>query len=457
MRPESQQSRDRDFLSKDVLMDLSEACALRDRLEHEGKRLVFTNGCFDGLHAGHIRYLTEARSLGDALLVGLNSDRSVKQLKGPDRPFNTEAARATILGAMEAVDGVVIFDETRATALLRRLRPHIYAKGGDYSLETLYAEEREVLKSQGAQIMLLSRMEGLSTTGLLRFEKEKVTSPGAPAVALPARIPAIVGSVSEIVAPYEAVILDQWGVIHDGQSLLPGVEPFLRLLHARSIPVIIMTNSGRTASFNEVRLEERFAIGRKWYKRLLSSFDVLCERLVTESLVPVFPIASEGEEWFFQGAGIPITDDVRAARSIAILSVRPDVQVEDYRNIADSAVERDLPVLCTAQDLQRVVPGTVAPGIGRVTDYFAARGARVWNAGKPERLLYDWCLRELPDVSPNRILSAGDQFSTDVRGANTAGIDSALLLTGATRMVTSCMLRALSPSDSPKWIAGTLA
>lgn len=114
-------------------MTAAEARALRDRLHREGRRVVFTNGCFDLLHAGHVRYLEQARRLGDALIVGLNSDASVRELKGPGRPLNSEFDRAEVLSGLRAVDGVVVFDSLRATELIRELKPHLYAKGGDYT------------------------------------------------------------------------------------------------------------------------------------------------------------------------------------------------------------------------------------------------------------------------------------------------------------------------------------
>ena len=112
----------------------------------EGKRLVLTNGCFDLLHVGHVRYLQAARALGDALAVALNSDASVRALKGEGRPINPEDDRAEVLAALECVDYVAIFSEMRATRFLERVKPAIYVKGGDYILETLDREERAALE-----------------------------------------------------------------------------------------------------------------------------------------------------------------------------------------------------------------------------------------------------------------------------------------------------------------------
>jgi rfaE bifunctional protein nucleotidyltransferase chain/domain len=140
---------------------------VRDEMEAAGRRLVFTNGCFDLLHAGHVRYLRQARALGDALAVGLNSDRSVRELKGEGRPVNPQDDRAEVLAALACVDYVVIFDGKRATEVLRTVRPHIYAKGGDYTPDSLDPEERATLESAGAEIRILPLVPGRSTTSTL--------------------------------------------------------------------------------------------------------------------------------------------------------------------------------------------------------------------------------------------------------------------------------------------------
>jgi D-glycero-beta-D-manno-heptose 1-phosphate adenylyltransferase len=131
------------------------------------QRLVFTNGCFDILHVGHIRYLTAAKQLGDILVVGLNSDDSVRQLKGPDRPINSEADRAEILAALAVVDHVVIFEEMRVSRLVTLLKPDLYVKGGDYSVDSLDRGEVEALRSVGAEIKIVPLVPDRSTTRLI--------------------------------------------------------------------------------------------------------------------------------------------------------------------------------------------------------------------------------------------------------------------------------------------------
>ena len=140
---------------------------VRDQMERAGQKLVFTNGCFDLLHAGHVRYLQQARELGHALAVGLNSDRSVRELKGEGRPINAEDDRAEVVAALGCVDYVVIFDCKQATDLLRAVRPQVYAKGGDYTPESLDPDERAILAAADAEVQILPLLPGRSTTAVL--------------------------------------------------------------------------------------------------------------------------------------------------------------------------------------------------------------------------------------------------------------------------------------------------
>ena len=149
------------------IVTLEELARISGRLRGEGKHLVVTNGCFDLLHVGHVRYLKAARELGDALAVGLNGDHSVRELKGPGRPLNKENDRAEVLAALESVDYIVVFEETRATRFLEAAKPAIYVKGGDYNPETLDAEERTVLEKVGAVVRIVPFEAGYSTSRLI--------------------------------------------------------------------------------------------------------------------------------------------------------------------------------------------------------------------------------------------------------------------------------------------------
>ncbi len=141
--------------------------AWREQLRSEGRQLVVTNGCFDLLHRGHVAYLEGARALGDVLLVGVNSDASVRELKGPDRPVNNEADRAFVLAALESVDGVCVFTDKTAMRFLETAKPDIYAKGGDYTVDTINQEERRLIEGQGGRVAILPGVAGKSTTSLL--------------------------------------------------------------------------------------------------------------------------------------------------------------------------------------------------------------------------------------------------------------------------------------------------
>jgi rfaE bifunctional protein nucleotidyltransferase chain/domain len=144
--------------------ELSDRC---EKSRDAGKKLVATNGCFDLLHVGHVRYLQAARALGDFLAIGLNADSSVRELKGARRPIMTQNDRAELLAALQCVDLVTIFPQLRATQFICAVRPAIYVKGGDYTSETLDEEERAVLKEIGAEIRLIPFEAGYSTSRLI--------------------------------------------------------------------------------------------------------------------------------------------------------------------------------------------------------------------------------------------------------------------------------------------------
>jgi rfaE bifunctional protein nucleotidyltransferase chain/domain len=153
-------------------MNFREKIISRDKLAGwraaaAGKKLVVTNGCFDLLHLGHVSYLEAARNLGDALLVGINGDQAVHQLKGEGRPVNSEFDRAAVLAALASVDVVFIFPEKTANQFLAAARPDIYVKGGDYTLETINQEERRIVETSGGRIVILPFVPGKSTTALL--------------------------------------------------------------------------------------------------------------------------------------------------------------------------------------------------------------------------------------------------------------------------------------------------
>jgi rfaE bifunctional protein nucleotidyltransferase chain/domain len=141
--------------------------AWRAAVRASGKKLVVTNGCFDLLHLGHVAYLEAARNHGDALLVGVNADAAVRELKGEGRPVNSESDRAAVLAALQSVDAVCVFTGKTATRFLSEAKPDIYVKGGDYTLETLNQEERRAVESAGGKVVIVPLVPGKSTTALL--------------------------------------------------------------------------------------------------------------------------------------------------------------------------------------------------------------------------------------------------------------------------------------------------
>ncbi|MDR1890566.1 MAG: adenylyltransferase/cytidyltransferase family protein [Puniceicoccales bacterium] len=149
------------------LFNFSEACAIREKLRREGQKVVLTNGCFDVLHVGHIFSLENAKQLGDSLWIALNSDASVKSLKGNKRPIFTEKMRAYMLSAMAVVDGIFIFNGSRLNDEILHFQPDIYAKSGDYTLAKLDPSERQALEAIGATIHFLPFVEGFSTTSIV--------------------------------------------------------------------------------------------------------------------------------------------------------------------------------------------------------------------------------------------------------------------------------------------------
>lgn len=155
------------------LLTAPAARSLRDQLNAAGKKLVFTNGSFDILHRGHVTYLEFARSQGDALVVGLNSDASVRRYKGSSRPVNGQEDRALVLAALRAVDAVVIFDEDEPRSLIEKILPHVLVKGSDWAH---YVSGRDVVEAHGGRVVLADMVEGRSTSNVI----DRILKTGTP-------------------------------------------------------------------------------------------------------------------------------------------------------------------------------------------------------------------------------------------------------------------------------------
>jgi D-glycero-beta-D-manno-heptose 1-phosphate adenylyltransferase len=152
---------------RDKIIAWDDLTAWRKQFRANGKKLIVTNGVFDILHFGHVTYLETARNFGDALLVGVNGDAAVRELKGMGRPVNSESDRAAVLAALESVSAVCIVPDKTMTTFLVAAQPDIYVKGGDYTLETLNQDERRVVESAGGKIKIIPFVSGKSTTALL--------------------------------------------------------------------------------------------------------------------------------------------------------------------------------------------------------------------------------------------------------------------------------------------------
>ena len=159
---------------KEKILSLEKLLGVRKGLRAAGQRLVFTNGVFDLLHVGHVRYLHQARSLGDALVVGINSDRTVRELKGETRPVTNESERAEILAALRSVDYVIIFDDISPRSLIAQLLPDVLVKGGDWGLDQIHG--REEVEAAGGRVASLAFVDGASTNSIIECMRRRVKS-----------------------------------------------------------------------------------------------------------------------------------------------------------------------------------------------------------------------------------------------------------------------------------------
>ncbi len=150
---------------REKIKEKKDLCQIVQALKGKGKRIVFTNGCFDLLHVGHIRYLEKAKSLGDILVVGVNSDRSVREIKGPLRPILSEEERAEVISGLGCVDYVTLFDEPTPLQLITSLQPHVLVKGGDWAKETVVG--KEVIEASGGEVVIVPYIEGPSSSNII--------------------------------------------------------------------------------------------------------------------------------------------------------------------------------------------------------------------------------------------------------------------------------------------------
>ena len=149
----------------DKIKTQDELKPILDKLKKEGKKVVFTNGCFDILHVGHVRYLKEAKGYGDMLIVAVNSDSSVKSIKGDKRPIVSQSERAEVVAALEMVDYVTMFDEDTPYNIIKKLQPDVLIKGGDWTIDKIIG--RDIVEARGGKVIAIPFIEGASTTGIV--------------------------------------------------------------------------------------------------------------------------------------------------------------------------------------------------------------------------------------------------------------------------------------------------
>lgn len=248
----------------------------------------------------------------------------------------------------------------------------------------------------------------------------------------------VVNGISELVERYDAFILDQWGVIHDGNAPYPGVEQVLTNLKRASKPVVILTNSSKTSAVNEKRLTESFGIDRALYRCLVSSAEVTINWLEqhgpeffgTRSL-RAFVLADGTDAVIVEASSLEHVRNVEHADFVLLLSVDPHQDLELESQWSHAALRKKLPLVCASMDQLTVTPGGVFPGLRGIAARFMNAGGKVLNFGKPERYVYEICEANLKSIHPNKVLAVGDQLESDISGAKMFGFDAALVRTGA--------------------------
>jgi HAD superfamily hydrolase (TIGR01459 family) len=240
-------------------------------------------------------------------------------------------------------------------------------------------------------------------------------------------------SIGEIADLYDAFLVDQWGVIHDGVECYPGASQALRMLTATKKPVIVLTNSSKSVVVNEQRLARQFGIERQAYSLLVSSAELLLRHLLALATptLNLFVVADGTDASLLRRPALNSTS-IEEADGIALLSVAPGESIADHHEWVAVGVRRALPLWVPSADTHSVAAGgRVVSGLHSITDAYSAAGGAVMNFGKPGPAPYEECRDLLFGLEPQRVLAIGDQLASDVLGAKTAGYSAALVRTGA--------------------------
>lgn len=245
-----------------------------------------------------------------------------------------------------------------------------------------------------------------------------------------------------IIDEFDAFIIDQWGVVHDGNEPYPGVLELLSYLARRGKPVIILTNSSKTAEVNRLRLERRFGVPRSAYTEVVSSAQVMKDLMEHRLGAPwqelgrfVFLLAEPEDRNLLAGLDFECVEEPSRAELVVMLSVpEGSRRVDQNRSWIDGLSSRGAPLICPSADTFSVSRSGVDAGMGALADAYLRRGGKVVNVGKPEPLVYEECRRLIGVVPPDRVLAVGDQLYSDVEGAARQGFRTVLVGSGAGRL-----------------------
>ncbi|WP_326646435.1 TIGR01459 family HAD-type hydrolase [Streptomyces anthocyanicus] len=262
--------------------------------------------------------------------------------------------------------------------------------------------------------------------------------------------PIALAGFADLIDHYDAFVLDQWGVLHEGNRLFDGVLPLLAEMARRDKEVMILTNSSKSSIRNVRRLETRFGLDRSHYQALISSADLVHDWVVGTYPIgnlrtpsTVFVYADEGDEQLLDGTGVRVVDDVAQADAVLMLSLPVTDTPDQHRHWMTEAARARLPLVCPSNDLHTVRPSGVYGGMAGVIGGYTALGGLCHNLGKPSPHVFAVCARQMATADPRRILMVGDQIASDVVGAQSHGWDTALVKTGAGQLVSE--LSAVRP------------
>lgn len=245
---------------------------------------------------------------------------------------------------------------------------------------------------------------------------------------------------AELIDRYQAFVLDQWGVLHDGNQLYAGVRPFLAELQSSGKEAVILTNSSKSSVRNIDRLATRFGLTRDQYGALISSADFIHDWLsgiyLMDNLAAprsVFVLADEGDEQLLDNLEVTIVERVEDAEAVLVLSLPVTDTIRHHQEWMELAVRSGLPLVCPSNDLHTVRPDGVYAGMASIIGRYSTLGGTIHNTGKPEQHMFVRCVQEIGEVEPSRVLMVGDQIESDIVGARAQGWHTVLVASGAGR------------------------